>query len=132
MDLRFFKEIPFFSHLDEERVKIISEAFKPKKFKKDDVIMSQGDEADGMYVIVFGEVEVRIEDKKVTDLKGNDFFGEIALVTNEPRTATLMAKSDDLLTLFLSRETFDQIKHELNEDAKREILQRIIENYEGW
>lgn len=130
MDSKFLKQIPFFSHLDDEKIDVVSKAFGEKKFKKDDVLMRQDDEADGMYVIIFGEVEVEIDKKVVTSLEANDFFGEMALVANEPRSATIRVASDDLSTIFLSKEAFKNIKDELGEDVKREILQRIIENYE--
>ena len=132
MDPKFIKDIPFFSQLDDEKINMVMQGFKPKKFKKEDVILKQGEEADGMYIIVYGEVEVEIDEKVIAKLGNNDFFGEIALVTNEPRTATIRVKSDDILTLFLSKEIFAKIKTGLGEDIKREILQRIVENYKGW
>jgi len=81
-------------------------------------------------VIIFGKVEVEIDNKVVTSLETNDFFGEMALVAHEQRSGTIRVVSDELSTLFLSKETFENIKGELGEEVKREILQRIIENYE--
>ena len=130
MDPKFLKQIPFFSQLADEKIEIVLEAFEAKRFKKNDVVMRQGDEADGMYVIIIGEVEVEIGKKAVTSLESNDFFGEMSLVANEPRSATIRVISDNLSTFFLSKETFENIKDKLGEDVKREILQRIIENYE--
>lgn len=130
MDPKFLKQIPFFSHLDDEKTDVVLKAFEERRFKKGDVVMHQGDEADGMYVMISGEVEVEIDKKVVTSLESNDFFGEMALVANEPRSATIRVVSDELSTLYLSKETFKSIKDELGEDVNREILQRIIENYE--
>ncbi len=130
MDPKLFKQIPFFSHLDDEKMNVVLKAFKTKEFKKGDVVINQEGEADGMYVIIFGEVEVEIGEKVVTSLENNDFFGEMALVAHAPRTATVRVVSDDLSTLFLSKEAFESIKDELGEEVKQEMLQRIIENYE--
>lgn len=130
MDLNFLKQIPFFSHLDDEKMNIVLKVCKTRNFKKGDVVIDQEDEADGMYVITSGEVEVGIDKKVVTSLEVNDFFGEMALVVHARRSATIRVVSEKLSTLFLSKEAFKAIKDELGEDVKREILQRIIENYE--
>ncbi len=92
--------------------------------------MHQDAEANGVHVIISGKVEVEINNKVVTSLEDNDFFGEMALVAHTPRSATIRVVSDDLSTLFLSKEAFEEIKDELGEDVKQEMLQRIIENYE--
>ncbi len=125
-----FKQIPFFSHLDDEKMNVVLKAFKTKEFKKGDVVISQEGEADGMYVIISGKVEVEIDNKVVTSLEDNDFFGEMALVAHAPRSATVRVVSEGLSTLFLSKEAFEAIKDELGEEVKQEMLQRIIENYE--
>lgn len=130
MDQKFFKQIPFFAQLSDEKIEVVSKAFEAKRFQKGDVVMHQDDPADGMYVIIFGEVEVEIDKKIITNLEGNDFFGEMALVANEPRSATIRVISDDLSTFFLGKVAFENIKDELGENVKRELLQRIIENYE--
>jgi CRP-like cAMP-binding protein len=132
MDPKFLHQIPFFSHLDDEKTDVVLKAFKEKEFKKGDVIMHQDEQANGMYVIISGEVEVEMDGKVVTSLETNDFFGEMALVAHEPRSATIKVISDKLSTLFLSRKTFEHIHDELGEDVKQEMLQRIIENYEDF
>jgi CRP-like cAMP-binding protein len=130
MDPNSLSKIPFFSQLDDERTDIVLRAFEERKFKKGDIVLHQNDEADGMYVILSGNVEVEIDNKIITSLESNDFFGEMALVANERRSATIRVVSDSLSTIFLSKEAFENIKGELNGDVKREMLQRIIENYE--
>lgn len=131
MDPTFLKQIPFLSHLDDEKTKLVLKAFDQKEFKKGDVVIDQEDEADGMYVIFSGEVEVEIDNKVVTSLEANDFFGEMALLANTPRSAKIRVISDNLSALFLSREAFESIKDKLGEEVKREMIQRIIENYEA-
>lgn len=124
------KQIHFFAHLDDEKIDLVSKELASKKFKKGDVVMHQDAEANGVHVIISGKVEVEINNKVVTSLEDNDFFGEMALVAHTPRSATIRVVSDDLSTLFLSKEAFEEIKDELGEDVKQEMLQRIIENYE--
>lgn len=62
-------------------------------------IVRRGDPGDAFYVIVHGEVEVLFESRKRA-LKSGDFFGEVALLRDVPRTGTVCAKSDvELLEL---------------------------------
>lgn len=129
MNKKFIQQIDFFSQLSEEKLEIVLNAFEAKNFQKNDLIMNQGDVGDGMYVIIFGEVDVIRDNKVIAQLKNEDFFGELALVANEPRSATIKATSDNLSTFFLSKAGFDQIKDELGDESRQEILKRITENY---
>lgn len=129
MNLQYFYDIPFFSGLSEETLKQIILLFKQVNYKKGDFVIEQGQEALGMYVMIVGEVEVLIDEEHVADLSGNDFFGELALITNEPRTAAVRVLSDELQAFYLSREVFESAKNEVSDDIKKEILRRIRENF---
>lgn len=65
-----------------------------KEFKAGDVIFSKGDEATNMYVVIEGEVEIDVLDGLVEHVEKGSFFGEMALITDEPRSATVYAKTD--------------------------------------
>ncbi len=128
MNLEFIQEIPIFSKLEKKDAQIVLEAFKLKKFKKGDVVIKQGNEGFGMYVIIAGKTEVKRKGKKIAELGENDFFGEMALVSDEPRSATVKVISEDLVTLFLGRSIFRGIRKTLAEEVKQEILNRHIKN----
>jgi len=102
-----------------------------RTFVKDDIVLRQEDEADGMYVINSGSVTVDIDGQYITTLKEGDFFGEIALMLHEPRSATIKVLSDELSVQFISKAKFDEIKEELGQEVLTEILQRLSDNYEG-
>jgi CRP-like cAMP-binding protein len=75
-------------------------------------IIKQGDPGDAFYLIAQGKVSVwkkkAMLKSKVADLKNDDFFGEMALISNEPRNATVVA--EDVTELFvLQRYDFDKI-----------------------
>lgn len=129
MNLQIIKQIPFFSHLDEKQLKIVAESFSLKKFKKDDTVMQQGNEGFGMHVIIAGKVDVERDGKKIANLGENDYFGEMALVSDEPRSATIKVTSEDLVTFFLSKVVFRGIRKSLSEEVKNEILKRHMEDY---
>lgn len=129
MDTKFLKQIPFFSHLSDANIEVILNVFEAKNFKKGEEVIRQGDPGDGMYVIIFGDVDIEINGEKVKTLGGNDFVGEMALIADEPRSATVRVTSDDLSTFFLSKEAFEKIKDELGSEVKTEILKRVSEDY---
>ena len=67
--------------------------FPPAKFQPGEVILSEGDKGDKMYVIRSGEVEVERDGKIVETLSGGGIFGEMALIDGSPRAATARAKT---------------------------------------
>ena len=131
MNLQYFHNIPFFSNLSDATLEKIILLFEQTILKKGDVLIKEGDEAKGMYVIIAGEVEVTMNEKHVATLSGHDFFGELALITSEPRTAKVAVSSDDFQAFHLTREVFEGAKNELSADVKKEILRRIQENFEN-
>ena len=56
-----------------------------------DVIFSEGDSADAMFVIIDGEIAITIHGTKVDVAKSGDIVGEMALIDNNPRSATVVA-----------------------------------------
>lgn len=73
--------------------------------KKGEVIIQEGDKGDRFYIIESGSVEVTKKGRHIADLSVGDFFGEIALLRNIPRVASITAKSD-LVLQALDREQF--------------------------
>jgi CRP/FNR family cyclic AMP-dependent transcriptional regulator len=63
-------------------------------FKAGSVIFREGDEARELFVIKSGEVRIQIGNRTVTELGGDSIFGEMALIDNEPRSATAIAVTD--------------------------------------
>jgi CRP/FNR family transcriptional regulator, cyclic AMP receptor protein len=63
-------------------------------FKAGSVIFREGDEARELFVIKSGQVRIQIGNKTVTELGADSIFGEMALIDNEPRSATAIALTD--------------------------------------
>jgi CRP-like cAMP-binding protein len=84
------------------------EKFRAREVKKNEVIIQEGDRADGLYVVLSGEVEARKGDQVLSRLKEGELFGEISLLQKTPATATVMATRRTSL-LRLPREDFDAL-----------------------
>lgn len=85
---------PLFSELDADDRKYVLTKFKPDMYQPNQVIIREGTEGDFLFVIKNGKVMVSTKDIKGREIKlaelgPGDFFGEIALITNNPRTATV-------------------------------------------
>jgi CRP-like cAMP-binding protein len=84
------------------------EKFRAREVKKNEIIINEGDRADGLYVVLSGEVEARKGDQVLSRLKEGELFGEISLLQKTPATATVMATRRTSL-LRLPREDFDAL-----------------------
>jgi CRP-like cAMP-binding protein len=84
------------------------ERFRARDVQKGEVVIREGQRSDGMYVVLSGEIEVRLGLRAVASLKEGDIFGEMSLLTKAPATASCAAARRTSL-LRLPREDFDQI-----------------------
>ncbi len=106
--LEILKNIPFFSSLHDGDLEAISTKVKMEYFPAEHVIFNEGDEGDKMYIIKSGEVQVIRGGEIITNLKEHAFFGEMALVSDEKRNATIKIVSDVEL-LIIEKIDFKQL-----------------------
>src|SRR5205823_4509217 len=104
------RRTPFFREAEQSSVRRLVAAATLVWFDRDGVICSEGDAADEMFVIVSGEVAFFKggEPDALRRLHRGDFFGEIALVHNSPRTASGVASTDAEI-LLVGRDAFDSL-----------------------
>ena len=62
--------------------------------KAGDLIFREGDEAHELFVIKSGQVRIQLGNRTLTELRADDIFGEMALIDNSPRSATVVALTD--------------------------------------
>lgn len=119
----FIKEVPLFEHLSASERAKISDALELKSYEAGQEIVRQGERGTEFFVIVEGEAEVRKqilerEEETVGRLAKGDYFGELALLNNAPRAATIVASaprsssttpSDKLRVATLSESAFTRL-----------------------
>jgi two-component system, NtrC family, sensor histidine kinase HydH len=103
---------PFLSALAEEFDHIRAEGHV-RQFRAGNVIFAAGDEGNGFYVVESGQVRISAvlpsgEQRELAVIGAGDFFGEMAMVDDAPRSATATAESDTT-TVFLARDTLLQL-----------------------
>jgi CRP-like cAMP-binding protein len=123
-DLWFIKSNELFRNYTNESLSPIVNAFKHKSFKMGRYVFKEGDVGDEFYIIRNGEVGVYLKRKStpLALLSIGEFFGEIALLKNTPRTASIKTITETE-TLSLSRESLNRImSDDLNLQSSLEFL----------
>jgi len=91
-------KVPFFRDLGTSVIAELARLLKPREYPAGATVVRRGQAGDCMYFIVTGEIEIRA-DPKPLHLHTGSFFGEIALITGGPRTATAVASKRAVLLL---------------------------------
>lgn len=123
-----------FGHLDEGAIGDVGNAFYPMEFKEGASIINQGDEGDRFYILDDGSVDVFVARKgddgslgaptKVANLPANTIFGELALMYNAPRAASIKCHTPACKVFALDREDFQMLVMSSQEQKHK--------MYEGW
>jgi voltage-gated potassium channel len=122
-------KVPLFRTLDAARIAAVAGVLRARRAERGERLIRKGDQADSMYFIVSGEVEV---DQETAAPKGRlsagDFFGEIALIADRARTATITAQMPCKL-LVLHKDDFESFMnaHPDLKDAVRVAAQRRLQ-----
>lgn len=111
-EVELLRRIPMFAKVDPAKLKLLAFASERITFEAGQELFRQGDVADAAYIIIEGAAEVIIDTPRgpitVTTLGVNDFVGEIGIICDVPRTATVRAVAR-LTTLKITKELFLQM-----------------------
>ena len=121
----FLKKVTLLSSMEPYERVTVSDAFVQKKFRRGDYVIRQGDVGNDFFFIVEGEAAATIQidgnEKEVMKYHDGDYFGERALIKNEPRAANIVAKSESLTTVSLDKDTFKRTLGNLEDIFRRNM-----------
>jgi CRP-like cAMP-binding protein len=111
-DVEFLRSIPIFSKIEPAKLKLLAFTSERLEFMDGDEVCHQGDFGDAAYIILDGKADVLVDTPngalKVAMVGKNDIIGEIAILCDVPRTATVTANTD-LATLKISKDNIFQL-----------------------
>jgi MFS family permease len=122
-ELRVLASVPIFAPLPGASIEHLAGRLVPLRLEPGAVIVRQGDAGDRFYIIAEGEVDVSEDERPISQLEVGDYFGEIALIRDLPRTATVTARTPVVLYA-LDREDFlaAVTGHAQSEQAAEEVV----------
>ncbi len=127
MDL--LRSVPIFAGIEPSRLKLIAFTADSIAYRAGQVLVRQGQPGDAAYVLVEGEAEVSVEtesgDYVVATLGSGDVVGEISILCDSPRTATVTA-STDVSALRVRKDSFLQLLRQFPEIAA-EVMRTLAE-----
>lgn len=131
-EVDLLRRIPLFAQIEPSKLKLLAFTSERIVFEDGQTLFKQGDEGDAAYVIIDGSAEVIINaphsEIVLATVGRNDFVGEIAILCDVPRTATIRANSA-LETLKVSKEHFMRMMTEFPEmavEVMRELADRLV------
>lgn len=108
-DVEALRRIPLFAKLEAAKLKLLAFTSERLTFPAGEELFHQGDTGDAAYVILAGGVDVLVDTAggpvRVASVGGNEIVGEIAILCDVPRTATVTANSE-VETLRISKDAF--------------------------
>src|SRR5207249_1020851 len=91
------KSLALFRPLPPSTIEFLASRLECEQLTTGDVVMREGDDGDRFYLIAEGRVAVEVGGEQRTELGPGDFFGEIALLKDVKRTATVIAREDSVV-----------------------------------
>jgi CRP-like cAMP-binding protein len=130
-EVELLRRIPLFANIDTSRLKLLAFTSERLTFEDGAVLFREGDRGDSAYLILTGKVDISVGspngDVVVASLGANNIVGEMSLLCETPRTATVTA-AEPLDTLRIKKDQFFGLLRDLPQmtlEIMRELAQRL-------
>ncbi|GMI03342.1 hypothetical protein TrLO_g13979 [Triparma laevis f. longispina] len=129
---RVLKSVPLLSGLSEEALYSLTNIFKHEKYEQGDFVIREGEEGDHFYVVHDGAVQVTQyssslkAEVELGKLESGHYFGEIALLTRAPRTASVQVLSETAELLVMHRNDFQTFMAPFENEIQEQMEQREL------
>ncbi|MBL8708792.1 MAG: cyclic nucleotide-binding domain-containing protein [Rhodospirillaceae bacterium] len=130
-DVEALKRIPLFAKVEPAKLKLMAFASERAQYQAGDLLFNQGDAADAAYIVLAGGANILVETPngplKVADVGPGAFVGEIGILCDVPRTATVRA-TEPTTTLKITKELFFRMVTDfpsIGIEVMRVLAQRI-------
>lgn len=130
-EVEMLRRVPLFADIEPAKLKLIAFTSERVTFDPEQYVFHQGDMGDAAYIIMDGDADVLIDGpggaRAVARVGRNEFIGEIAILCDVPRTATIKAR-DPLSTLKISKDMFYRLVAEFPQmavEVMRELAHRL-------
>lgn len=110
----FLRRVPIFGGVDDDNLTKIANITSEKTYSKKNIVFHEGDYGDALYVIKNGRIKIAKvaidgREKTLTILKSGDFFGEMAIFDDMPRSATAESMDNDVRLLSINKSDFERL-----------------------
>jgi len=123
--VELIKKVPLFSKLSKKGLEEVAHLADELDLPKGKVMALEGDRGREFFVLLEGEADVTKGDKSINTMRAGDFFGEIALVTKMPRTASVAATTDVRVLVITERDFGALLKH--SDEVGRGVAEALAE-----
>lgn len=130
-EVQSLRQVPMFRDIDASRLKLLAFTSERIHFSKGQRFFVQGDPADAAYVILDGSADVLLENPagpvKVAELGRNALVGEMAILSDTPRSATVVATEESSALRIDRRVFFELLSHfpQMSIAIMRELANRL-------
>ena len=111
-------DTPLFEHISKHKCRELVNNMHPRQYQTGEKVFNSGDIGTSVVLIRKGSIEIKAGEKLLAELKEGDFFGEVALVIDEPRTADAIALEESELIFFLRSDLEEWIQRSPRDGAQ--------------
>jgi CRP/FNR family cyclic AMP-dependent transcriptional regulator len=128
--IELIKKVPLFSKLSKKELEQVAHIADELDLPNGKLMAEEGDRGREFFVLLEGEADVTKGDKSINTMREGDFFGEIALVTQMPRTASVRATTDVRVLVVTERDFGALLKHspEVSRGVAEALAERVAPN----